>query len=105
MAAAGAGFVYSQRLPRSNLLDLSLFRNPRFGRASTLVHVDLYAAEVEQRIQSSRGISAVIYLVFKPNLLEKVAEPVWLWIARLLLEKDMQKVVESVETDLNEGIS
>ncbi|PPR22057.1 MAG: Multidrug export protein EmrB [Alphaproteobacteria bacterium MarineAlpha10_Bin3] len=36
MVAAGAGFVYSQRLPRSNLLDLSLFRNPRFVTAVTI---------------------------------------------------------------------
>ena len=30
MLVSGGGFIYSQLLPRSNLLDLSLFRNPRF---------------------------------------------------------------------------
>jgi len=30
MLASSAGFIYSQRLPRSNLLDLGLFRNSRF---------------------------------------------------------------------------
>jgi EmrB/QacA subfamily drug resistance transporter len=36
MLVSGAGFVFSQRLPRSNLLDLGLFRNPRFVTALSI---------------------------------------------------------------------
>ncbi len=33
---SGAGFIYSQKLPQSNLLDLGLFRNPRFVTAVSI---------------------------------------------------------------------